>query len=118
MHIPLRVLAALLPSAVAGAQQFEFYPDARYDPEVPTLEAVVGHAWGDDVSSHAEIERYLTALAEASPRVRVFEYARSWEGRPLQYLVVASAENLARLDDIREGMQRLAEPRDLPPADE
>ena len=35
------------------------------DPKIPTLEQVAGHAWGREISSHAEIERYCRALAEA-----------------------------------------------------
>ena len=38
-------------------------PEVDADPKVPTLKQQVGHDWGRDISSHAEIERYLRALA-------------------------------------------------------
>ena len=93
---------------------FRFTPDAvAYDPAVPTLESVVGHAFGDRISNHAETTSYLRALAAASDRVTLFEYGESWEGRSLVYVAVASAENSARLEEIRSGMKRLSDPRTL-----
>jgi len=70
----------------AGAQ--EFAPGTRYDSRIPTLEAVLGHA-------------------------RLVEYARTWEGRPLHLLAIASPERIARLDEVKAGLQKLADPRRL-----
>jgi len=56
--------------------------------------------------------RYFEALEDHAPdRIKVFEYARSWENRPLVYAVIGSAENIARLDAVKDGMQALADPR-------
>ncbi len=80
-----------------------------YDPAIPTLKAVVGHEPGEAITTPDEIGRYLEALVKAAPdRTRLVTYATSWEGRPLQYLMVGSRERMARLDDIRRGMQALA----------
>ena len=43
--------------------------------------------------------------------MRIVEYGRTWENRPLVYVVIASEENFARLDTIKQGMARLADPR-------
>ncbi|HXW04736.1 MAG TPA: M14 family metallopeptidase [Vicinamibacterales bacterium] len=84
-------------------------PGVTYDPAIPTLQSVVGHAPGEAISTPDEIGRYLEALAKAAPdRARLVRYATSWEGRPLHYLIVGSAERIARLDDVRRGMQALA----------
>jgi hypothetical protein len=84
-------------------------PGTTYDPAIPTLKAVVGHESGDVISTPDDITRYLEALAKAAPdRSRLVKYATSWEGRPLHYLIVGSKERIARLDDIRKGMQSLA----------
>ena len=62
-----------------------------YDPAIPTLKAVTGHDPGDAITTPEEIGRYLDALAKAAPdRARLVPYATSWEGRPLQYLVIGS----------------------------
>ena len=110
-------LGLLLGPINAGAQTFEYFPGATYDPTVPTLKQVVGHDWGERITMHGEVERYLHELAQASPKVRLVRYAESWEGRALYYLIVASEANMARLEEIKAGMQRLADPRSVSEAE-
>ncbi len=43
-------------------------PEVDADPKVPTLKQINGHGWGEDISSHAEIERYLHALQRGRTR--------------------------------------------------
>lgn len=96
----------------------ELAPGARYAANVPTLKAVVGHDFGDDISTPEQIAAYLKALNAAAPdRTRLLEYGRTWEGRPLHVFIVGSAERLARLDDIKSGLKRLGDPRGLAPAE-
>ncbi|NIR51759.1 carboxypeptidase, partial [candidate division KSB1 bacterium] len=83
------------------AKDFDFYPGTTYDPDIPTLEEIVAHTWGEKITSHAEIETYLKALADATPKIQLREYGKTWEGRMLYYLIVASEENMARLDEIQ-----------------
>lgn len=112
----LVILAAfgLLAATRLGAENHEFWPGVSYDPVVPTFEEVLGHGPGERITSHAEIMRYLGALAAAMPdRMKVFDYARTWEGRELRYGVIGSEANIARLEQIRTGTQRLADPRRL-----
>ena len=85
------------------------WPNVQYDPAIPTLKSVVGHEPGQEITTPDQVARYLEALAKAAPdRTRLFEYARSWEGRPLYYLVIASRERIAKLDEVKRGMQTLA----------
>ncbi|WP_435022566.1 M14 family zinc carboxypeptidase (plasmid) [Tundrisphaera sp. TA3] len=91
-------------------------PEVDADPKIPALKEVVGHAWGEDISSHAEIARYLRALADAAPdRARLVPYGRTIERRELSQLIVTSPANLARLDAIRADNLRLADPRGTTP---
>ncbi|MCR9248711.1 MAG: M14 family zinc carboxypeptidase [bacterium] len=90
-----------------------FAPGVEYDPAIPTLEQVTGHAFGAAISAHADVEKYLHALAAASSRVRLFEFGESWQGRKLWYAVVGTEERIADLETIRAGMQQLADPRGL-----
>lgn len=90
------------------------WPDAVYDPRIPTQQAVLGAEPGERITPPEDLNRYFEALAEAAPdRTLLVEYARSWQGRSLNYLVIASPENLARLEDIKAGMQQLADPRGI-----
>ncbi|HLQ38875.1 MAG TPA: M14 metallopeptidase family protein, partial [Planctomycetota bacterium] len=111
---PFAVIAAL----ATGQQPFELQPGTQFDPAVPTLQATVGYAIGEEVSLHGEVERYLQALVKAAPeRARLVEYGRTWQGRALYYLVIGSAANIARLPAIQAGMQKLADPRRLRPGE-
>ncbi len=92
--------------------KFEFWPGASYDPAVPTPKKVLGYDFGDRISSHANIVKYLQALAAAEPnRMKMFDYGKTWEGRELVYAVIGSEANIKRLPDIRAAMQRLHDPR-------
>lgn len=103
----LSVVAFCLVSASASAQGL--WPNTTYDPAIPTLKSVVGHDHGDAISTPEQIGRYLDALAKAAPdRTRLVHYATSWEGRPLQYLVVGAAARIAKLDEVKRGLQALA----------
>jgi hypothetical protein len=87
-------------------------PEIDSDRKIPTLKQVVDHAWGEDISSHGEIERYLKSLVAAAPeRARLVRYGETIEKRGLYYLVITSPGNLARLDDIRAANLRLSDPR-------
>ncbi|HEY3442293.1 MAG TPA: M14 family zinc carboxypeptidase [Paludibaculum sp.] len=102
----------------AAAQKFEFWPGAKYDPAIPTVEKVLGHEAGVRIAPHADIVRYFEALAAASPtRIRLFEYAKSWEGRRLIFVAISSEANIKRLDEIKAVQKRLADPRKTPAAE-
>jgi Zinc carboxypeptidase len=83
------------------------------DPGVPRPSAVLGYPVGSRFTHWERIAAYLDALAAASPRVKVWEYGRTYEGRPLKLAAVSSPENLAHLDEIRAQRLRLAEPETL-----
>jgi Zinc carboxypeptidase len=100
--------AAAMPGLAYGA---EFFPGATYDQAVPTPDSVLGYRLGDKAASPAEIEAVIKAIAAKSPRVKLFEYARSHEGRPLHYLVVSSPETIARLDTVKADVAKFADPR-------
>lgn len=94
------------------AQSFEFFPGAKYDPAIPTLKKVVGHDFGEKITLHHEAERYIQALQQAAgSRMKVVKYAESWEGRSLYVMVIGSQSNISRIEEIKAGMQKLADPR-------
>ncbi|HPT27774.1 MAG TPA: M14 family metallopeptidase, partial [Bryobacteraceae bacterium] len=95
----------------AFSQKVEFWPGAQYDTSIPSPEKVLGFAPGLKHATHADIVRYFEALAAAAPsRVRVVEYGKTWEGRKLIYAVIGSESNIARIEQIKAGMKKLADP--------
>lgn len=101
-------------SNVSWAQDdFEFWPSASYDPSIPSIEDVLGYAPGERITWHRDAIKYFEALAQAAPdRIILNEYARSWQDRELIYAVISSPENLAKIESVKAGMQRLSDPRE------
>jgi hypothetical protein len=90
---------------------------ARAQAPIPTIEAVLGHASGAEITRAADVRRYFEALRTAAPdRVVIGEYGRTWEGRPLFWAAVGTPANIARLDRIKAASQALADPRRTTPA--
>ena len=99
-------------ATLAAAPAFEYWPSAAYDPSVPTVHKVLGYDPGDRISPHANIVRYMEALAQAQPaRMKVYEYGETWEGRKLIYGVIGSEANIRRLAEIKDGLAKLSDPR-------
>src|SRR5512142_1952710 len=109
------MIATLALATLAAAP---LVPGARYDARIPTLEQVAGHEPGAEITTPEGIAAYLRALAAAAPdRARIVEYARSEEGRPLSVLLIGSPERMARLESVKAGLARLADPRGLADAE-
>ena len=93
-----------------------FFAAADYDPAIPTVEQILGYRAGDRPADPDEVRRCFETWA-ATGRLVWTEYARSHEGRPLNYAVIASPENAARLGDIRTALAELGDPRGRSDAD-
>ena len=109
----LRAVVLIAAIQIAAPSQ-ELVIGARYDPDIPTLEEVVGHDFREEITPPDEIVLYMETLAAAAPgRTRLIQYAESWEGRPLVAMVIGSPERIARLDEIKADLRQLAYPGDL-----
>ena len=104
MHPAAQAQHVLLPEA------FAFAPEIPRNDAVPSPSDFLGRDTGETYTLHADVVRYLYALADASDRVTVQEYGRTYEGRSLHLLTVTSPENHARLDGIKAANRELADP--------
>ncbi len=87
------------------------YPtDVRYDPSIPTPADALGHELGAAPVRYHELVDYITTVAEGSGRMTVEVIGYSHERRPILFVVVTSADNHRRLDEIRERHVALTEP--------
>lgn len=84
------------------------------DERVPRPDAFLGYSLGTRFTHWDRIVSYLEQVAAASPRVKMWEYGRTYEGRPLMLVAISSPANLQRLEEIREDHQRLADTTNLP----
>src|SRR5690606_23554724 len=82
---------------------------------VPTPKDVLGYYIGAPrrLTYYEDIIRYYRALAAASPRVHVETIGRSDEGRELVVVWVSSDENIANLQQNRDNLARIADPRGM-----
>ena len=101
--------------ALLAAGSPELSPGTVYDPAIPTIKKVLGYDHGEEVSTGEGFVTYFKALEAASGgRAKVFEYARTYEGRPLVVMFVGTAERIAALDALKADMRKLADPRAVP----
>lgn len=109
----------LPPTELAGLRWTNaFFPGTTYRAAVPAGESLLGFPIGQRAANADEIEKCLKAWAAAAPeRTRLVEYSRSYEDRPLHYLIVTAPKNLSRLDEIQNGMAKLGDPRKLAEAE-
>ncbi len=87
---------------------------------VPTTEKVLGYVAGapNKLTYTKDLYRYYRALADASPRVRLFSAPeKSEEGREQLLIAVSDEANLQKLDRYKEITARLADPRKTTDAD-
>ena len=82
---------------------------------VPSPKSVLGDVAGapGKLPYSAEVHRYLRMLEKASPRVKVYTIGTSEEGREMIAVAVASEQLLARLDENRARLAKLADPRTI-----
>jgi hypothetical protein len=80
---------------------------------VPNPGAVLGDIAGapGKLPYTADVNRYMRMLEQASPRVRVFSIGRSEEGREMIAVAISSEANIAKLEENRSRLAKLADPR-------
>ncbi|RUO50752.1 peptidase M14 [Pseudidiomarina aquimaris] len=110
-------LAAATPVNVDSANE-TLGLDVNYENAKVDLNTLLGYPVGSKISSPAAIYQAFSELEQAYPQqVEVIHYGETWEGRPLYYVVISSAENTSELADYRAGMAALANPQNIKESD-
>ena len=80
---------------------------------VPTPKAVLGDIAGAQgkLPYTKEVYEYMRLLAKSTPRVKVYTIGTSEEGREMLAVAVASEALMARLDENKADLAKLADPR-------
>lgn len=107
MLISPRLLSALVLLMVMGLA-----PSSGHA-QVPTFQEVVGHDFGERITEHHQMVRYLEALESTSDRVQLVNQGESIERKALLLAIVTHPDNLARLDEIQAAAQQLGDPREV-----
>jgi Zinc carboxypeptidase len=82
---------------------------------VPTPQAVLGDIAGapGKLPYSREVYAYMRMVEKASPRVKVYTIGRTEEGREMIAVAVSSEANLAKLEENRSRLTKLADPRTI-----
>ena len=82
---------------------------------VPTPKAVLGDVAGapGKLPYAEEVYRYMRMLEKASPRVKVFSIGTTEEGREMIAVAIASESLIAKMDENRARLAKLADPRTI-----
>lgn len=103
------VSALALGAILLSSPRVDFFAEGPYDSTIPKPDSILGYAAGSRHTTYREQEHVVLAIAKAaSQRIKLIECGKSVEGRPLRIAVIASPENLARIEAIRNAHQSVA----------
>ncbi|HLR31355.1 MAG TPA: M14 family zinc carboxypeptidase, partial [Fodinibius sp.] len=98
------------PANAKASMEYYLPQDITYDAAIPTPEEILGTVPGTWHVRHDQLVRYMRAVAEASDRVTLHEYGKTYEDRTLLYLTITSPANHSDIDQIREDHLALTDP--------
>lgn len=83
---------------------------------IPSPKQALGNHIGvpDTLHYYQQITDYYRQLAKASPRVKIIDIGKSEEGRDNIVVFISAEDNIAKLDQYKANLARLADPRQLP----
>ncbi len=114
--LPFALLASMVGAPVAAQETFTFFDRGPYRQSVPRPDDILGYAAGEYQTQYAIQQAVLDSLiAAAADRVRTEVIGATEEGRSMRLLIISAPENIARLDEIRSDVNRLADPRTTDP---
>jgi hypothetical protein len=99
-----------IPGVDAQVDLNYYLPETDYNPDIPSPEEFLGYQIGEWHINHTLLAQYMSIIAEKSGRAMIYEYARSYQHRPLYHLVITSEENQRNLEEIRNKHLALTNP--------
>ena len=103
----------MTPTPVVGLDYQKSLLQGTYDPNIATPESILGFPVGQRTATPAQIVTSIKTWDAASNKMRVVEYARTHEDRPLYYVIISSPENLAKIESVKKDLAKLSNPKDL-----
>ncbi|PKL87587.1 MAG: hypothetical protein CVV23_14645 [Ignavibacteriae bacterium HGW-Ignavibacteriae-2] len=100
-------------SIYSQSKEVSFYHNGEYDYSIPKPEEVIGYKIGDHPINYGEMVHYLTRLSEKSPLIQLHSDGVTHQGRKLYYLIITSETNMSRLEEIKQNISKLADPRKI-----
>lgn len=108
------VLMFTVSTLFAQSNALDFYlprdKGYTYNKDIPTPAEVLGFEIGDQHVTYDQALYYIRTLAQKSNRAVYQESGRSYEYKPLGFLTISSAQNIAGLEEIRKEHLNLCNP--------
>ncbi len=106
------VLAGLDPSysSKATIDTVPFYANGTYDPAIPSPSDLLDDPIGQWPLRYPELVKYLEAIEGKTGRIAIETHGQTYERRKLYNVFISSEANMAKLDELRTEMNKLAEP--------
>jgi hypothetical protein len=93
-------------------EKFDFYARGPYRDNVPRPQSILRFEPGSFHTTYAQMEQVMNAIAAAAPdRVKIYDIGLTNEHRMQHLIAISSPENIAKIDDIRGSIAKLADPR-------
>ena len=99
------------PTSYSSQLYKEAILEGNYIPTIDHPNKFLDFNYGDRVANHSQISNAILRWSEQSNKIKVIEYAKSHEGRPLYVAFISSSENLNNLDEIKNQITKLSDPR-------
>jgi len=84
-----------------------------YDSNIDKPDTFLDFGYGERVASPSQITNAILSWGNQSNKLKVVEYARSHENRPLYAVYISSEENINRLDEIKKDVIKLSDAREI-----
>jgi hypothetical protein len=96
----------------AAQEKLDYFlpDDVTYNKNIPTPEAYFQQQVGEWHLNYEQVLSYMKEVAQLSGRAIIQEYARSYENRPLVYVIFTSEKNQNNLDDLKQRHVAFSEP--------
>ena len=93
----------------------DLYPQSilsgNYEDNIDNPSTFLDFNYGERVASPEQITLALNKWSQQSNKLKVVEYAKTHEGRPLHAVFISSSENLNNLDNIKNKISKLSDAR-------
>ncbi|WP_444994040.1 M14 family metallopeptidase [Aliikangiella sp. IMCC44359] len=107
----------LKPTPLTGLNYDKELLNGQYDNNIPTPKSILGFPVGEKTATPEQIVTSIKTWEKATNKMKLVEYARSHENRPLYYAIISTPENLARIDEIKQNLAQIANPKNLSAAE-
>ena len=101
------------PTSLSKDLYIENILSGTYSNDISRPDDFLDFGYGERVASPSQITNAILSWSKQSNKLKVVEYARSHENRPLYAIYISSEENINRLDDIKKDVIMLSDARGM-----